>query len=47
MRICAYVQSQYEKQTYKNECMDVRQFYGLRIVLNELEKAGYTVEYAG
>ena len=47
MKICAYVQSAYAKTAYKNECMDVRQFVGLRIIINELEKAGYTVEYAG
>ena len=47
MKICAYVQEAYAKKTYKNECMDTRQFVGLRIVINELEKAGYQVEYAG
>ncbi len=47
MKICAYVQGKYNKQTYSNECMDARQFVGLRIVINELEKAGYSVDYAG
>ena len=47
MKVCAYVQSAYAKKTYKNECMDTRQFVGLRIVINELEKAGIPVEYAG
>jgi hypothetical protein len=47
MKICAYVQSRYAKATYKTECLDVRQFVGLRIVVNELEKAGYPVEWAG
>ena len=47
MRICAYVQEAYAKQTYKNECMDTRQFVGLRVVLDALEKDGYDVEYAG
>lgn len=47
MRICAYVQERYAKQTYKNECLDTRQFVGLRIIIDCLEKAGYTVDYAG
>ena len=47
MKICAYVQKAYAKQTYKNECMDTRQFVGLRVVIDCLERAGYTVEYAG
>lgn len=34
MKICAYVQKAYAKQTYKNECMDTRQFVGLRIVID-------------
>lgn len=47
MRICAYVQERYAKTTYKNECMDARHFVGLRVVIDCLERAGYTVEYAG
>lgn len=47
MRICAYVQESYAKQTYKNECLDTRQFVGLRVVIDSLERAGYEVEYAG
>lgn len=47
MKICAYVQKAYAKQTYKNECMDTRQFVGLRVVIDCLERAGYSVEYAG
>lgn len=47
VRICAYVQEAYAKQTYSNECMDARQFVGLRVVIDCLEQAGYTVEYAG
>lgn len=47
MRICAYVQQRYAKSAYKNECMDTRQFVGLRIVIDCLERAGYNVEYAG
>ena len=47
MRICAYVQEAYSKANYKNECMDTRQFVGLRVVIDCLERAGYSVEYAG
>lgn len=47
MRICAYVQESYAKKTYKNECLDTRQFVGLRMVIDSLERAGYEVEYAG
>ena len=47
MRICAYVQDRYAKQTYKNECMDKRQFAGLRVVIDAIERAGYCVEWAG
>ena len=47
MRICAYVQRQYAKANYKNECMDTRQFVGLRVVIDALERAGYEVEWAG
>lgn len=47
MRICAYVQQPYTKQTYKKECMDTRQFVGLRVIIDCLERAGYTVEFAG
>lgn len=47
MRICAYVQEAYSKANYQNECMDTRQFVGLRVVIDCLERAGYSVEYAG
>lgn len=47
MKICAYVQEKYAKASYKNECLDTRQFVGLRVVIDCLERAGYTVEYAG
>lgn len=47
MRICAYVQEKYAKTTYKNECMDSRQFVGLRVIVDALEKQGYQVDYAG
>lgn len=47
MKICAYVQEQYAKQTYKNECLDTRKFVGLRVVIDCLERAGYSVDWAG
>jgi hypothetical protein len=47
MKICAYVQRKYAKQTYKNECFDTRQFVGLRVIIDSLERAGYTVDWAG
>ncbi len=47
MKICAYVQEKYSKANYKNECMDTRQFVGLRVIIDCLERAGYQVDYAG
>lgn len=47
MKICAYVQEQYAKANYKNECLDTRQFVGLRVIIDAVERAGYTVEWAG
>ena len=47
MKICAYVQEFYAKANYKNECMDARQFVGLRVIIDCLERAGYEVDYAG
>lgn len=47
MKICAYVQESYAKTAYKNECMDRRQFVGLRVVMDALERAGYPIEWAG
>ena len=47
IKICAYVQEQYAKQNYKNECLDTRQLVGLRVVIDCLERAGYAVDYAG
>lgn len=47
MKICAYVQESYAKANYKNECMDARQFVGLRVIIDCLERAGYEVDYAG
>ena len=36
MKICAYVQESYAKANYKNECLDTRQFVGLRVVMDAL-----------
>lgn len=47
MKICAYVQNAYAKQTYKNECLDARGFVGLRVVIDALNRAGYEVDWAG
>lgn len=47
MKICAYVQESYAKATYKNESLDTRQFVGLRVIIDCLERAGYQVDYAG
>ena len=47
MKICAYVQNAYAKANYKNECMDTRQFVGLRVIIDALGRAGYPVEWAG
>lgn len=47
MKICAYVQEQYAKANYKQECLDTRQFIGLRVIIDCLKRAGYDVEYAG
>lgn len=47
MKICAYVQEAYAKANYKNECMDARQFMGLRVIIDCLNRAGYEVDYAG
>lgn len=47
MKICAYVQEEYAKSNYANECMDTRLFIGLRVIVDSLNKNGYGVEYAG
>lgn len=47
MKICAYVQNRYAKQNYKKECFETRQFVGLRVIKDALERAGYPVEWAG
>lgn len=47
MKICAYVQESYAKREYSKECLDTRQFVGLRVVVDCLERAGYQVDWAG
>jgi len=47
MKICAYVQDGYAKQVYKTECFDVRAWIGLKVIIDVLERNGYTIEYAG
>lgn len=47
MKICAYVQTKYAKQTYKNECYNTRIFAGLAVVIDIINHAGYEVEFAG
>ena len=47
MKICAYVQNAYAKANYKNECLDSRQFVGLKVVIDALNRNGYEVEWAG
>ena len=40
MKICAYVQEEYAKKTYKNECMDKRLFVGLIVIIDCIESDG-------
>lgn len=47
MKIGAYVQEIYAKQTYSVECMDSRQFAGLKVIIDVLERNGYSVDYVG
>lgn len=47
MKICAYVQESYSKANYKNESMETRQFVGLHVVIDCLERVGYDVDCAG
>jgi hypothetical protein len=48
MKIAAYVQTQYSKAAYSNECLDRRQFVGLRVIIDSIERAEFgPVEYAG
>lgn len=43
--IAIYVQAQYSKKTYKRESYDIRKWYGLEIVRDDLERAGFAVTY--
>ena len=47
IKICAYVQGKYAKQTYSNENFNVRQWVGLQVIIDSLTRSGYQVEYAG
>jgi hypothetical protein len=47
MKICAYVQDKYTKQTYKKESFNTRLFAGLAVVIDILNRAGHNIDYAG
>lgn len=47
MKIAAYVQDKYTKQTYKNESFNTRIFAGLEVAMDIVKRAGYDVKYAG
>lgn len=47
MKICAYVPDKHAKANYKHESLDTRAFVGLKMVIDSLQRAGYTVEWAG
>ena len=47
MKICTYVQTKYAKQTYKNECYNVRINAGMAVVVDILKRNGYAVDFAG
>lgn len=47
MKICVYVLSRNAKQNYANESYNVRQNAGMAVVVDILNRAGYSVEYAG
>lgn len=47
MKICAYVQGCYAKQTYKNENYNIRLNAGMAVVIDILKRKGYEVEFAG
>jgi hypothetical protein len=46
MKICAFVQSKFAKQTYAKESFNIRLFAGLSIVIDILNRVGYQVDYA-
>ena len=47
MKICAYVQEGYDKRSYKDKSFDYRMWAGLMVIVDSLERSGYSVEYAG
>jgi hypothetical protein len=47
MKICAYVQAKYAKQTYSNENFNVRQWVDLSVIIDSLYRNGHIVDYAG
>lgn len=47
MKICAYVQTEYAKQTYSKESFNVRLFAGMAVTIDILKRAGHEVSYAG
>lgn len=47
MKICTYVQGEYAKPVYKNENFNIRQWVGLSVIIDSLDRAGYDVEWAG
>ena len=46
MKICAYVQSKFAKQTYSKECFNARTFAGMQVVIDILQRDGYDVDFA-
>lgn len=46
MKICAFVQTKFYKRTYKKDSLDHRQFAGLKIIIDVLERAGFDVDFA-
>lgn len=47
IKICAYVNSAYSGRSYKNNSFDKQQFFGLRVIIDVLARAGYSVDFAG
>lgn len=45
MKIGAYILTKNAKQNYSKECFNIRQNAGLAVVIDVLERKGYTVEY--
>lgn len=47
MKICAYVPGTHAKENYKVESLEQRMFFGLHIIKDTLERAGFSVDWAG